>query len=126
MSCLSHLLSETSRSVGTRGSEDVHDAVSSLRLLLLQVEGGFVQGMGWTCIEELVWGDSDHTWVKPGTLHTRGPGVRDVWSASCISKHRWQACSIHITCAAMLRLGHRTEQTVSNQLTPVQCNWKHP
>jgi Molybdopterin-binding domain of aldehyde dehydrogenase len=40
----------------------------------VQVEGGFVQGMGWTCIEELVWGDSEHTWVRPGTLHTRGPG----------------------------------------------------
>ena len=33
-----------------------------------------MQGMGWTCIEELVWGDSEHTWVRPGTLHTRGPG----------------------------------------------------
>jgi xanthine dehydrogenase molybdopterin-binding subunit B len=42
---------------------------------MLQVEGGFVQGMGWTCIEELVWGDSEHTWVRPGTLHTRGPGA---------------------------------------------------
>lgn len=40
-----------------------------------QVEGGFVQGMGWSCIEELVWGDAEHKWVRPGTLHTRGPGV---------------------------------------------------
>jgi xanthine dehydrogenase/oxidase len=40
-----------------------------------QVEGGFVQGMGWTCIEELVWGDAQHPWVRPGTLHTRGPGA---------------------------------------------------
>ncbi len=40
-----------------------------------QVEGGFVQGMGWTCLEELVWGDCDHSWVRPpGTLFTRGPG----------------------------------------------------
>ena len=39
-----------------------------------QVEGGFVQGMGWACIEELVWGDAQHPWVRPGTLHTRGPG----------------------------------------------------
>ena len=41
----------------------------------LQVEGGFMQGMGWTCIEELVWGDEQHKWVKPGTLFTRGPGL---------------------------------------------------
>ena len=41
-----------------------------------QVEGGFVQGMGWTCLEELVWGDSDHKWVRPaGSLFTRGPGA---------------------------------------------------
>ena len=40
----------------------------------LQVEGGFVQGMGWTCLEELVWGDEDHKWLPPGVLHTRGPG----------------------------------------------------
>ena len=30
--------------------------------------------MGWTCIEELIWGDKDHKWVRPGTLQTRGPG----------------------------------------------------
>ena len=40
----------------------------------MQVEGGFVQGMGWTCLEELVWGDEDHKWLPPGVLHTRGPG----------------------------------------------------
>jgi hypothetical protein len=26
-------------------------------LLLLQIEGGFVQGMGWLCLEEMIWGD---------------------------------------------------------------------
>ena len=40
----------------------------------MQVEGGFVQGMGWTCLEELVWGDEDHKWLPPGVLNTRGPG----------------------------------------------------
>ncbi len=34
-----------------------------------------MQGMGWTCLEELVWGDEDHTWLPPGVLHTRGPGT---------------------------------------------------
>ena len=42
---------------------------------LVQVEGGFVQGMGWTCLEELVWGDEEHKWLPPGVLHTRGPGA---------------------------------------------------
>ena len=41
-----------------------------------QVEGGFVQGLGWCCLEELVWGDAQHPWVPPGTLFTRGPGAR--------------------------------------------------
>ena len=44
--------------------------------LAAQVEGGFVQGMGWTCLEELVWGDAEHKWLPPGVLHTRGPGER--------------------------------------------------
>ena len=44
----------------------------------LQVEGGFVQGMGWSCIEELVWGDKQHAWVRPGQLFTRGPGTYKV------------------------------------------------
>jgi xanthine dehydrogenase/oxidase len=40
-----------------------------------QVEGGFVQGMGWSCLEEMKWGDAAHGWVRPGTLFTRGPGT---------------------------------------------------
>ena len=47
-----------------------------------QVEGAFVQGMGWSCIEELVWGDSQHTWVRPGQLFTRGPGTYKVRAAA--------------------------------------------
>ena len=43
-----------------------------------QVEGGFIQGMGWSCLEELVWGDAEHTWVRPGTLQTRGPGESSI------------------------------------------------
>ncbi len=33
-----------------------------------------MQGMGWSCIEEVVWGDKEHKWVRPGMLFTRGPG----------------------------------------------------
>lgn len=29
-----------------------------------QIEGGFVQGMGWTTSEEVVWGDEEHPWIK--------------------------------------------------------------
>ncbi len=29
-----------------------------------QIEGGFVQGMGWTTTEDLIWGDNDHQWIK--------------------------------------------------------------
>lgn len=40
-----------------------------------QIEGAFVQGFGWLTTEELIWGDADHPWVKPGSLLTRGPGA---------------------------------------------------
>lgn len=49
-----------------------------------QVEGGFVQGMGWCCIEELCWGDKEHPWVMPGALHTRGPGTYKIPTANDI------------------------------------------
>lgn len=40
-----------------------------------QIEGAFVQGYGWCTMEELIWGDNDHPWVKRGQLFTRGPGT---------------------------------------------------
>ncbi|CAA6660108.1 unnamed protein product [Spirodela intermedia] len=40
-----------------------------------QVEGAFIQGLGWLTLEELKWGDGDHKWVKPGHLYTSGPGT---------------------------------------------------
>ena len=40
-----------------------------------QIEGAFVQGYGWCTMEELIWGDKDHTWVREGQLFTRGPGT---------------------------------------------------
>ena len=50
-----------------------------------QIEGAFVQGMGWTTIEELVWGDSQHSWVKPeGRLAGAGPGAYKIPSADDI------------------------------------------
>lgn len=41
----------------------------------LQIEGAFVQGLGWCVIEELKWGDAAHPWVRPGHLFTQGPGT---------------------------------------------------
>ncbi|KAG0460141.1 hypothetical protein HPP92_023269 [Vanilla planifolia] len=40
-----------------------------------QIEGAFVQGMGWVALEELKWGDADHKWVRTGNLFTCGPGT---------------------------------------------------
>ncbi|XP_050220643.1 xanthine dehydrogenase 1-like isoform X2 [Mercurialis annua] len=39
-----------------------------------QIEGAFIQGLGWAALEELKWGDSAHKWIKPGCLYTCGPG----------------------------------------------------
>lgn len=50
-----------------------------------QVEGAFVQGMGWSCTEELVWGDSAHPWIpKQGSLFTCGPGTYKIPSVNDI------------------------------------------
>ena len=37
-----------------------------------QIEGAFTQGMGWSTMEELIWGDEEHAWVRPaGRLFTQ-------------------------------------------------------
>ena len=35
----------------------------------------FCAGLGWCTLEELIWGDEEHTWARPGWLVTRGPGA---------------------------------------------------
>lgn len=41
-----------------------------------QIEGAFIQGMGWSTIEEVIYADDDHAWVRPrGALFTSGPGT---------------------------------------------------
>lgn len=42
-----------------------------------QIEGGFVQGMGWCTMEEVVRGgvNSANRWLRPGQMHTLGPGA---------------------------------------------------
>ena len=39
-----------------------------------QIEGAVTQGIGLTCVEELVYGDSAHPTLPRGELHTQGPG----------------------------------------------------
>ncbi|KAJ8770899.1 hypothetical protein K2173_022071 [Erythroxylum novogranatense] len=39
-----------------------------------QIEGAFMQGLGWVALEELKWGDVAHKWIPPGCLFTSGPG----------------------------------------------------
>jgi len=51
-----------------------------------QIEGAFIQGQGWTTIEELVWGDEEHRWVRPGYLRTNGPGAYKLPSADDIPR----------------------------------------
>ncbi len=41
-----------------------------------QIEGAFIQGMGWSTIEEVIYGDDDHNWIRPrARVYTTGPGT---------------------------------------------------
>ncbi|GMH77592.1 hypothetical protein TL16_g07465 [Triparma laevis f. inornata] len=58
-------------------SDVVMDVGSSINpaIDIGQIEGAFVQGVGWSTVEELIWGDEEHKWVRPrGRLFTQGPG----------------------------------------------------
>ncbi|XP_014497715.1 xanthine dehydrogenase 1 isoform X1 [Vigna radiata var. radiata] len=47
-----------------------------------QIEGAFVQGLGWVALEELKWGDAAHKWIPPGYLYTAGPGAYKIPSVN--------------------------------------------
>lgn len=50
-----------------------------------QIEGAFVQGMGWSCLEEVVWGDEAHPWIRnKGSLLSCGPGTYKIPTANDI------------------------------------------
>lgn len=49
-----------------------------------QIEGAFVQGLGWVALEEVKWGDGNHQWVRPGHLFTQGPGTYKLPTANDI------------------------------------------
>jgi len=41
-----------------------------------QIEGAFIQGVGWCTLEEVIYADDDHTWIRPaGKVFTSGPGT---------------------------------------------------
>ena len=61
----------------------LHDAGRSLNpaIDIGQVEGGFIQGMGWLTMEELVWHPNDGS-AKAGFLHTHAPSTYKIPTAN--------------------------------------------
>jgi xanthine dehydrogenase large subunit len=61
----------------------LHDAGRSLNpaIDIGQIEGGFIQGMGWLTTEELVWHPNDGT-PKAGLLHTHAPSTYKIPTAN--------------------------------------------
>lgn len=53
---------------------DLKWSFANIHSYSIQVEGAFVQGLGWVALEELKWGDKAHKWIPPGCLVTCGPG----------------------------------------------------
>lgn len=51
-----------------------------------QIEGAYVQGYGYCSMEEMVWGDRQHKWIRPGQLFTRGPGTYKIPAFNDIPK----------------------------------------
>ncbi|CAM0151873.1 unnamed protein product [Urochloa decumbens] len=49
-----------------------------------QIEGAFIQGLGWVALEEIKWGDDNHKWIRPGHLFTCGPGSYKIPSVNDI------------------------------------------
>ncbi|TQE05981.1 hypothetical protein C1H46_008405 [Malus baccata] len=43
-------------------------------MFLMQIEGAFVQGLGFVALEVLKGGDPARKWISPGCLYTYGPG----------------------------------------------------
>lgn len=66
----------------------LHDVGHSLNpaLDIGQIEGGFVQGMGWLTTEELVWERPDSA-RNPGALLTRSPSTYKIPSAGDVPPH---------------------------------------
>ena len=65
----------------------LHDVGHSLNpaIDLGQIEGGFIQGMGWLTTEELVWNDEGRL-THARALHLQDPGLRPTARATCSSQ----------------------------------------
>lgn len=74
--------------VAVRRADVVMDVGNSLNpaIDIGQIEGAFVQGSGLFTTEELMWGDDDHPWIRPGHLFTRGPGMYKIPSFNDVPK----------------------------------------
>jgi xanthine dehydrogenase large subunit len=66
----------------------LHDVGHSLNpaLDIGQIEGGFVQGMGWLTTEELVWEAADAP-RNPGALTTKAPSTYKIPTAADVPEH---------------------------------------
>ncbi|MCE9660378.1 MAG: xanthine dehydrogenase molybdopterin binding subunit [Burkholderiales bacterium] len=77
----------------------LHDAGNSLNpaIDLGQVEGGFIQGMGWLTMEELVWQPNDGS-AKAGLLLTHAPSTYKIPTANdcppVFDVRLWQAGNV--------------------------------
>ncbi|WOK95472.1 xanthine dehydrogenase [Canna indica] len=73
----------------TREADIVMDLGRSLNpaIDVGQIEGAFIQGLGWVALEELKWGDADHQWIRPGHLYTSGPGTYKIPTANDIPRN---------------------------------------
>ena len=68
------------RALRTDVCMDVGDSINPA-IDVGQVEGGFVQGLGWLTLEELKIGDASRPWITPGALFTAGPGTYKIPAA---------------------------------------------
>ncbi|XP_020096279.1 xanthine dehydrogenase-like [Ananas comosus] len=70
----------------TRTADIVMDLGYSLNpaIDIGQIEGAFIQGLGWVALEELKWGDAHHKWIRSGNLFTCGPGTYKIPSVNDI------------------------------------------
>ena len=68
--------------------DTLHDVGHSLNpaIDVGQIEGGFVQGMGWLTTEELVWEAPDAA-RNPGALLTRAPSTYKIPAAGDVPEH---------------------------------------
>jgi xanthine dehydrogenase/oxidase len=73
--CEIDLLSGNHRTLRTDVLVDVGSSINPA-IDIGQIEGAFVQGMGWSTLEDFIDADDDHPWIHPrGDAFTRGPGT---------------------------------------------------